>query len=266
MNLDIIDTHAHLDMSHFNNDRDNVIARAKEAGVSRIITIGIDLASNRKAIQLAQKYPDILVALGIHPQESTGIQKQTILQMKEMCQYHKVVGIGETGLDFFHDNSPHEDQFKAFNWQLELAELHGLPVIIHSRQALEDTRQVLKNWSSSYKLPPGKPRGVIHCFSGDLRTALDYIEMGFYISVGGYLGYPSSAKLRETIAGIPVDRLVLETDCPFLPPQQFRGKRNEPAYTRITLGIIAEIKGLSHEEIAARTTQNAERIFNLSNT
>jgi TatD DNase family protein len=262
--LNIVDTHAHLDMSHFDKDREDVIARAKDAGVKRIVTIGIDLKSNLKAIQLAEKYPEVQAAVGIHPQESTGIQKKHIDQLAQMSKHSRVVGIGETGLDYFHNNAPREDQLHAFEWQLELAQTRGLPVIIHSRQALEETRVILRNWSSAYKLPVAKPRGVIHCFGGDLATALEYIEMGFYISIGGYIGYPSSAPLREAVAGIPVDKLVIETDCPFLPPQKFRGKRNEPAYTAITAGILAEIKHMPLEDLASRTTQNAEILFNLT--
>jgi TatD DNase family protein len=261
--LNIIDTHAHLDMPHFDNDREDVISRAKEAGINRIITIGIDLDSSLKAIRLAEKYPGVLAVLGIHPQESKGIEKNSILELAELSKNARVVGIGETGLDYYHNDTPREDQLPVFEWQLELAESRGLPVIVHSRQALEDTRSILKSWAARRKLPPAKPAGVIHCFSGDLNTALEYIEMGFYISIGGYIGYPSSAQLRETVGGIPANRLVVETDCPFLPPQKFRGKRNEPSYTRITLDILAGIKQISVEEMAAQTTRNAETLFNL---
>jgi TatD DNase family protein len=251
-------------MSHFENDLDDVIARAKNAGVKTIITIGIDPASNLKAIRLAEKYAGVWAALGIHPDLSKGIQKEDILQINEQAKHPRVVGIGETGVDFHHANAPREDQLKAFEWHLETAESRSLPVIIHSREALEDTLSVLRSWSASYKLPEGKSRGVIHCFSGDLKTALEYIDMGFYISIGGYIGYPSSAQLRETVKGIPKEKLVAETDCPFLPPQKFRGKRNEPAYTAITVGVLAELKQVSPEEMAAQTTQNAHKVFNLS--
>jgi TatD DNase family protein len=261
--LNIIDTHAHLDMSQFDNDRDDVVARAKAAGINRIITIGIDLESSRQSVRLAEKYPGVLAAVGIHPQESKGIGHNSIFQLEEISRSPKVVGIGETGLDFYRNNAPREDQFQVFQCQLELAQTRGLPVIIHSRQALEETLGIIKTWSAAYNLPSGKPRGVIHCFSGDPETALEYIELGFYISIGGYIGYPSSARLREAIVKIPGDRLVVETDCPFLPPQKFRGKRNEPAYTRIILEVLAGIKQISTEEMAAQTTRNAETLFNL---
>jgi TatD DNase family protein len=264
MNLNIVDTHAHLDMSHFDVDRDEVIARARDSGVTTIITIGIDLKSNQKAISLAEKYPGVFAAVGIHPQESKGISNDIMLRIADMCNHSRVVGVGETGLDFFHNNSPRIDQFKALEWHLEMAQLKGLPVIIHSRQAQEDMLKELRKWSASYTLPEAKPRGVIHCFSGDLSTALEYINMGFYISIGGYIGYPSSAQLRETLKGIPQDRLVVETDCPFLPPQKYRGKRNEPAYTLVTLKVLAEIKQISLSDMAFQTSLNADRIFSIS--
>jgi TatD DNase family protein len=262
--LNIIDTHAHLDMSPFDADRDEVIGRAANLGVNTIITIGIDLESSRKAIALAEKYPGVLASIGIHPQESMGIKKEDIDELAKMAGHPRVVGLGEMGLDFYRNQSPREAQLQVLEWELEMAKKAGLPVIIHSRQAQGETTEILRNWADSYRLPEEKPRGVIHCFSGDLESAENYMEMGFLISLGGYIGYPSSAQLRETLKNIPLDSLVIETDCPFLPPQKFRGQRNEPSYTLITLGVMAEIKQVSLEAIAAQTTENASRLFNLS--
>jgi TatD DNase family protein len=264
LNLNIVDTHAHLDMSQFDNDRDEVINRANNAGVNTIITIGIDLDSSRKAIKLAEQHPGILASIGIHPQESKGVSEENLLHLSELGKNPVVVGVGETGFDFYHNYSPREDQFKALEWQLEMAKSLALPVIIHSRQAQTETLSVLRRWSASYALPDNKPRGVIHCFNGDLKLAREYLDLGFFISIGGYIGYPSSASLRETVKEIPFEKLVLETDCPFLPPQKFRGKRNEPAYTLITTEVMAGLKHISQEDLAAQTSINADKIFHIS--
>jgi TatD DNase family protein len=264
LTLRIIDTHAHLDMPEFNRDREEVIDRAKDKGVSTIITIGIDLESCRKAIDLAEKHPGIWAGIGIHPQESKGVSKQDVDKLEELARHPKVVGIGELGLDYYHKYSPKESQLTVLYWQLEIAERVSLPIIVHCRQAQEDMLPIIRDWCQSYKMPEGKPRGVLHCFSGEENLANIYMDMGFYISLGGYIGYPSSAKLRDTIKNIPSDKIVVETDCPFLPPQKYRGKRNEPAYTAITMEALAKIKGISFDEMARQTTENAIRVFNLN--
>jgi TatD DNase family protein len=261
--LNIVDTHAHLDMSEFDADRDEVVNRAANAGVKTIITVGIDLESSRKAIRLAEKYSGILATVGVHPQESKGVSKEDIGNLAEMAGHPRVVAIGEIGLDFYRHYSPHENQLLVLQWELEVAAGAGLPIVVHCRQAQAEMLAVLKSWSASYQLHDGKPRGVIHCFSGDAWTAEQYLNMGFYISLGGYIGYPSSALLRETVKSLPLDRLVVETDCPFLPPQAYRGKRNEPSYTVITAGVLAEIKQIPLEKLARLTTQNAAELFNL---
>ncbi len=263
MEMDVIDTHAHLEMPEFNDDREEVIERARSSGVNKIITIGIDIESAKKAIELAEKHSGIWAGIGIHPQLSKGVQKEDIEKLVELAGSPRVVAIGELGLDYYRDYSPRQDQMKALKWQLEAAKNLRLPVIIHCREAQEDMIPILREWSGSFQMPEGRPRGVLHCFGRDEATAGNYIEMGFYISVGGYIGYPSSARLRETLERIPLDRLVVETDCPFLPPQKYRGKRNEPAYVLHTLQALAEIKRVSVEEAARQTTGNAVRLFNL---
>jgi TatD DNase family protein len=260
--MEIIDSHAHLDMPEFDVDREQVISRAVSSGISRIITIGIDLPSSIKAIELAEKYPAVLASVGIHPQESRKVRKEDINKLSDMAKHPKVVAIGETGLDFFRNYSPKEDQLIVLQWELEIAKNAKLPVIIHCRQAQSEMVPILKEWSDQSFLN-GRPEGVIHCFSGDADIAEKYMEMGFYISLGAYIGYPSSAGLREVIQNIPMNRLIIETDCPFLPPQLYRGKRNEPAYSLITLGILAELKQVSMEEAALATTANAKKLFNI---
>ncbi len=262
MELHIVDTHAHLDMHEFDSDRAEVIESAKQAGVKTIVTIGIDLKTSYEAVQLAQGYIGIYAAAGIHPQNSEGVIEEDITKIYNLTKQRGVVALGEMGLDYYHNDSPKETQLRVFNWQLELANKASLPIIIHSREALADMLNILGQWSAKSNLNGAK--GIIHCFSGDLATAKKYIEMGFYLALGGYIGYPSSLSFREVIKEIPLDRLVLETDCPFLPPQQHRGKRNEPAYTLLTLQLLANIKGLLIEEVAQQTTTNAKAVFKIS--
>jgi TatD DNase family protein len=264
LTLKIIDTHAHLDMPHFDADREDMIQRAHDAGVYLINTIGIDVESSRKAIELAEQHSGIVASVGIHPQEAGKVTKEDIDKLKEFARHPKVVAIGELGLDYYHDKTFRDSQIKVLEWELKLAENVHLPIIIHCREAQASLMPVMEEWCNSYKIPKGRARGVLHCFGSDIQTAEWYIERGFYISIGAYVGYPSSIQLRETLKSVPVDRLVVETDCPFLPPQKNRGKRNEPAYTPITVGVLADIKQMTVEEMAERTTNNAMALFDLS--
>ena len=259
MPLHIVDTHAHLDMSQFDNDREAVIKRAGEAGVKTIIAAGIDLKSSRQAIKLAEHFSGTVATIGFHPQEANLMQKDDFETMVELAKHNKVVAIGEIGLDYYRNKTPRELQLQVFRRQLELAEKTDLPVVIHSRQADSDMLTSLREWTTSAK-HNREATGVIHCFSGDTGTALQYLNMGFYVSFGAYIGYPSSS-LSEVIRSIPADRLLLETDSPFLPPQSHRGKRNEPAYLPMTLAVLARLRGESPEILAQQTTDNAARIF-----
>ena len=264
MTLSIVDTHAHLDMEPFNKDRAEVIARALESGVSTIITIGTDLESSRKAIELAEEYPEVLATVGFHPHEADGVKEEDIAKLAKIAVHPRVMAIGEIGLDFYRDYSPREAQLQVLKWQLELAVKLALPVVIHCRQAEKDMLTVLREWISGHKEPSGRPRGVIHCFNGDADTARHYLDMGFFISLGGYIGYPSSHNMLKVIRDIPPDRLVVETDCPFLPPHSHRGQRNEPAYLPLTVASLAEIRQVSIETVARETTRNAHRLFRIA--
>jgi TatD DNase family protein len=255
----IIDTHAHLDMKDFADDCGAVVARAIDTGVNKILTVGTDIKSSEKAIALSEKYPQVFAAVGIHPHDAGNIQKADIRRIAELARSPKVVALGEMGLDFYRNYSPEEAQLQALKWQLELAGEISLPVIIHDRQATSEMLGVLTDWM---KLTHPQRPGVIHCFSGDKQTAKRYLEMGFYLALGGYISYPNS-RMPEVIKTITLDRLLVETDCPFLPPQKYRGKRNEPAYVALTVETLAEILGESTEEIARQTTENAERLFKL---
>lgn len=258
--MELIDTHAHLDMAPFDRDRKEVIARALAAGVKTIITVGIDLKSSQKAIELAESHPDVLATVGVHPHEAARVTKEDLVELAQIAKHPKVVAIGEMGLDLYRNRSPREAQFRILKWQLELARELGLPVIIHSRQADRDVLSVLGEWVHSQPVT-GKPRGVIHCFNSDKETALKYLDMDFFIAFGAYIGYPSSIHIRDAIRAVPNDRLVVETDCPFLPPQIYRGKRNEPAYLPITAGVLANVRRVSPGTVALETTQNACNLF-----
>ncbi|RJO62857.1 MAG: TatD family deoxyribonuclease [Dehalococcoidia bacterium] len=258
----LIDSHAHLDMSRFDADRDVVIQRATQAGVTSIINVGIDLASSQKAIEMAQRYPTVLAAVGIHPQEVKNISENEIGALADLARKPEVVAIGEIGLDFYRDYAPHEQQIKALKWQLALADEMQLPAIIHCRQAEKEILEVLTDWRARHSSST-KSAGVIHCFNGTLKLAENYLNLGFYISLGAYIGYPSSRAFREVVKQLPTDRLLTETDCPFLPPQSHRGQRNEPAYVVEIAKELANIKEMRLEEVSALTSANAARLFGI---
>jgi len=259
--LVMVDTHAHLDMSAFDSDRSEVIARALAAGVGTMIAVGTNLESSERAIKLAEEYPEILAAVGFHPHDVATVGKEDIALIAEIACHPRVVAIGEVGLDFYRDYSPREAQLQALKWQLGLASKLELPVIIHCRRAEQDMMNLLHDWVVSYQCPRGQSRGVIHCFSGDADNARQYLEMGFYLSLGAYIGYRGAESAHDVIRSIPGDRLLIETDCPFLPPQSHRGKRNEPSYLPLTVEVLAAIRGESPGEIARKTTENARRLF-----
>ncbi|MFC1897898.1 TatD family hydrolase [Chloroflexota bacterium] len=260
--LYIVDTHAHLDMSVFDKDCSDVVARARDAHVNKIINVGTDLESSKKAIGLAEKYPEIFAAVGFHPHDSVKVGKAHILELTEIANHPKVVAIGEIGLDFYRNYSPREKQIKTLRLQLDLATQLGLPVIIHCRQAEREMLNLLHDWISLNDSSQKQCRGVIHCFNSGKATLRQYLDMGFYISLGAYIGYPTS-QMHDVILDIPADRLVVETDCPFLPPQRYRGQRNEPAYVLLTVEVLSKITSESYEKIAQKTTNNAHHLFHL---
>jgi TatD DNase family protein len=260
MSTQLIDSHAHLDTAQFDDDRSEAISRAVQAGVKRIVSVGTDISSSHRAVELAKKYPELAAAVGIHPQETADVTSEDIANLASLAGLPGIAAIGEIGLDFYRDYSPHPRQIEILRQQLELTSSLNLPVIIHSRQAETAIVPMLKEWLINN--PTAQP-GVIHCFNGDLPLAEIYLEMGFYISLGAYIGYPSSKALRQVVKGLPLEKILVETDSPFLPPQALRGQRNEPAYVVETARELAAIKGVSFEEIAAKTTENAGRLFRL---
>ncbi len=251
----LTDSHAHLEMREFDRDRDEVIRRAGAAGVKRIVTVGTTLAECEKAVAIAAANPSVYAAIGIHPHEVKSIGKDTYDRLRKIAGAKKIVAYGEIGLDFFRNISPPDIQVARFGEQLELAKELGLPIIIHDRDAHRETVSMLKE--------SGIGRGIIHCFSGDYAMARECLDMGFYISVPGTVTFPKSERLREIVAKVPLDRLLVETDCPYLTPVPNRGKRNEPAYVAHTARKVAEVRNISFEEAARVTSENAALVFGL---
>lgn len=251
-----IDSHAHLEMGEFDRDRDMVIRRASEAGVGRICTVGTSLPDCRKAIEIASRYSNVYAIVGIHPHEAKDIEPATYVELKALARQSKVIAYGEIGLDFFRDISPRQVQLRCFGEQLDIASELGLPIVIHDREAHRETLEMLRAWT-------GGRRGVIHCFSGDYAMARECLDLGFYLSIPGTITYKKSDSLAQVVKKIPLDRLLIETDAPYLAPVPHRGKRNEPAYVVLTARRIAEIRALESEEVARATTDNARRIFGI---
>jgi TatD DNase family protein len=253
----LIDTHAHLEMREFNDDREDVIKRAKDAGVEYIITNGTTVESSRDAVVLADKYDFIYAAVGIHPHETKDILHPAYELLRHLAKHKKVVAYGEVGLDYHYEHSGRAIQQRKFRDMLREARELGLPVIVHDRDAHEDTLRIL-----SEEWPP-ELGGVMHCFSGDIEFARKVMERGFYLSIAGPVTFPKADALREVVRQIPIEQMLIETDAPYLAPQAFRGKRNEPAHVRNTAEMIARVKGLSFEDVARITSFNAMQLFGI---
>jgi len=252
----LIDSHAHLELEDFDEDREQVIERARRSDVAVIVTVGINLADSCRAVEIAEKYEPVYAAVGIHPHDVKEIGQDTYDTLGELARREKVVAYGEIGLDFFRDYAPREMQIRRFGEQLEVAQSLDLPVIIHDRQAHRETMAMLKGWK-------GRKRGIVHCFSGDYAMASQCIDLGFYISIPGTVTYPKAQEIRDVVKRVPLNALLVETDSPFLPPQSYRGKRNEPAYVTRAAEKIAEIKEITFAEVSAETTRNARDVFAL---
>jgi TatD DNase family protein len=249
----IVDSHCHLDDEKFDADREEVIERARAAGVDRLMAIGTgDGPSDLEtAIRLADRYPFIYATIGVHPHDAAKAVPETFTKLRQLCAHSKVLAIGEIGLDYHYDFSPRDRQHEVFERQLEIAAEAGKPVVIHTREAWRDTLALLR----------GRARaGIMHCFTGDEHQAREALDLGFHLSFGGVLTFPKADALREAARITPDDRLLVETDCPYLAPVPHRGKRNEPAFVVETVRRLAELRGRAAEEIAALTTRNFERL------
>ncbi|MDE2746013.1 MAG: TatD family hydrolase [Chloroflexota bacterium] len=257
----LFDTHAHLHDPWIGDDLPDVMARASEAGVERIVTIGCSLEDSRNALAVAEQYDNVWATLGVHPHDAKDWDKETEAEFTRMADNPKVVAIGEIGLDFYRNLSPHADQYAAFEAQLALADHLNLPVVIHSRDAHEETYGILREWANLRERE--HPIGVIHCFSGDAHLAHRYHDLGFLISFAGPVTYPKNHALRAAAASLPLNAIVIETDAPYLSPQPRRGKRNEPANVRYTAEQIAEVRGHSVAAIAEQSSANGLRLFRI---
>lgn len=261
MLIPLLDSHTHLSFPQFDADREAVIQRAREAGLVAIIEIGADLESSRAAVALAEAH-DFYAAIGIHPHDAETLTPAALAELRELARHSKVVAIGEIGLDYYRDLSPRDAQRRAFEAQLALAAETGVPIVIHCREAWEDTLAVLRGFAAQ---AGGLRYGVIHSYSGGLGRLEEVLALGFSIGLSGPVTFPKSERLRAVAAAVPLERLLVETDCPYLTPQPHRGERNEPAYVRYVVEEIARVRGLSVEEVARVTTANAWRLFGIPN-
>lgn len=252
----IFDTHAHYDDGQFDEDREELLRSMADKGVGTIVNVSASLKSCRRVVNMVQDYPFMYAAVGVHPDEVGGLDEESFVQVREQAKREKVVAIGEIGLDYYWDHESHDIQKKWFVRQLELAGELGLPVLIHSREAAADTMEIMKEYARGLT-------GVIHCYSYSEEMAEEYVKMGFYIGVGGVVTFKNARKLKRTVERIPLASIVLETDCPYLAPEPFRGKRNQSAYIRFVAGEVAKIKGITCEEVIARTEENGKRLYGI---
>lgn len=252
--IKVTDTHAHYDVSDFDNDRDELLKRLFEESVENIITMGCSLESSKAAVALAEKYERMFAAVGIHPEDCENTPSDYLEQIEKLAANEKVKAIGEIGLDYHYEGYDREKQIRVFEEQLKLAKKLDLPVVIHSRDAVKDTLDILSKT---------RPRGVVHCFSGSEETARELLKLGLMISFTGVLTFKNARKAVEACEIIPLDRIMLETDCPYMSPVPHRGKRCDSSMVRFTAEKLAQIKGITTEEAILACNKNAEKFFNL---
>ena len=253
----LFDTHVHLNAEQFNEDLQEVIDRAIAEGVTNMVVVGFDEITIKKAIELAENHDFLYASVGWHPVDAVDMTQEHLDWLKELASHPKVVALGEMGLDYYWDKSPKDIQKEVFRKQIRLAKEVNLPIIIHNRDATADIVEILKEENA------GEVGGIMHCFSGSVETALECVEMNFYISLGGPVTFKNAKKPKEVAEAIPLDRLLVETDCPYLTPHPYRGKRNEPAYVKLVAQQIAELKGLTFEEVADETAKNTKKLFGI---
>lgn len=250
----LLDSHAHLDFSQFDDDREVVIGRARDAGLVTILNVGTDLASSRAVVALAQQHDFIYAAVGIHPHDASTATPALLDELRVLAGHPQVVAVGEIGLDYYRDLSPRPVQRRAFTDQLALAAELALPVVIHSREALDDVLAALRDWQGT---------GVLHSYSGGTERLEEVLALGFSVGISGPVTFPKSGRLRAVAAMVPLERLLVETDCPYLTPLPYRGRRNEPAYVRYVVEAVAGARRTSAEIVAHATTDNACSLFGI---
>jgi len=252
----LVDSHCHLDFPDFSSELDAVLARARAAGISRIVTISTRVKKHAPVLAIAEKYPEVFCSVGTHPHNAAEEPDIDAKALATLAQHPKIVAIGEAGLDYHYDNSPREAQATSFRQQIAAARETGLPLVIHSRDCDTDMAEILRDESGKGAFP-----AILHCFTGGRDLAFTAIELGHYVSFTGILTFKRSDDLRAIAAALPVDRIMVETDAPYLAPLPYRGKRNEPAYVAETAKVLAEVRAVSADEIAQQTTENFFRLF-----
>ena len=257
MSLELFDTHAHLHVPEFDGDRAEMMSRARQAGVTRMLTIGTEVPTSRAAIALAEAEPDVWATVGVHPHDAADADAGVLTEIERLAGGPRVVAVGEIGLDFFRDLSPRDVQERVFRHLIGLARRVRKPVVVHCRDAHAEVLAILGEEGAS------EVGGIMHCFSGDVEIARRCLDLGLLVSLAGPVTYPNARALPDVARFVPADRLVIETDCPFLPPQGYRGKRNEPAYLALTAARVAELRGEPLEEFARRASDNARRLLRL---
>jgi len=255
----LIDSHAHIQGKEYAGEAEAVIARARTAGVEAIVAVGGagDMSSNSEAVRLANAFPSVYATVGMHPHDAKDVGDDEMDVLKKLAADSKVIAIGETGLDYYYSHSPHDVQRRVFGQFIHMARQTQLPIVVHERDAARDTTELLRCQGA------GDLRGVIHCFTGNYESARAYLDLGFYLSFTGIITFKNADALREVVSKIPLERILVETDSPYLTPVPHRGRRNEPAYARHVAETVANVKGISFEEIAQITTANVKQLFRI---
>jgi TatD DNase family protein len=255
----LIDSHAHIQGKEYVGEAEAVIERARAAGVEKIIAVGGagDMASNTEAVALASQFENVYATVGMHPHDAKDVGPEEIAKLKELTAHPKVVAVGETGLDYYYSHSPHDVQRRVFSQFVHLARATDLPIVVHERDAAQDTADLLRSEGE------GKLHGVIHCFTGNYDAARAYLDLGFYLSFTGIITFKNAEPLRDVVRRVPLERMLVETDSPYLTPVPHRGKRNEPAHVRWIAETIAKVKAVDFDTVAAVTTANTQDLFKI---
>ena len=253
----LIDSHAHIQGKEYAGEVGAVIARAHEGGVEKIIVVGGagDMSSNTEAVALAESCADVYATVGMHPHDAKDVAADELRKIRELTSHSKVIAVGETGLDYYYNHSPHDVQRRVFIQFIHMARETGLPIVVHERDAANDAAELLRSEGAA------NIRGVIHCFTGNYEAASAYLDLGFYLSFTGIITFKNAEPLRDVVRKVPLARMLVETDSPYLTPVPYRGKRNEPAYVRFVADMVAKVKTVSLEDVARTTTSNVHELF-----
>ncbi|MCZ6623705.1 MAG: TatD family hydrolase [Deltaproteobacteria bacterium] len=258
-NLGLIDSHAHMQAAEFATDVPQVIQHAQEVGVEKIIVVGGagELSSNDAALELAKSFPGLFATVGMHPHDAKDVSDEDFQRLKDLTRNPKVVAVGETGLDFYYDHSPRQVQMELFSRFIQMARETELPLVVHDREAHREVAELLRREGK------GEVQGVIHCFTGDYEAAREFLDLGFYLSFTGIITFKNAEPLRDAVRRLPLDKILVETDSPYLAPVPHRGKRNEPAFVRLVAETVARVRSVPLEDVAEATNRNAQKLFGI---